>query len=201
LSWGRSKNPDPIGIGWFILPLATAALAIASLAASADAQPTPADTDPPVLRSSAPSEPAVGATVVIEAVVEDASAVTSVKVWYRPVGGGDFQAAEASKRVDDPRLYEAGVVLTSAFQDGLEYYVDATDEFGNRGTDGSDAVPYLIEVRALPALSGLETGTEAPAPRPWWKRRWVWVTVVAVVAGGVAVAANRHDETGTVVVE
>lgn len=179
--------------------LATALFAMASLAAPVGAQPPPADTDPPILRHSAPSAPAIGGTLVIQAVVDDASEVTRVTVWFRPVGGGEFQAVEASKRDDGQRLYEAGIELTSAFQDGLEYYVDATDAFGNRGTDGSATVPYLVEVRALPALSGLATGSEAP--RPWWKRRWVWVAAVAVVAGGIAISANRQDETGTVVVE
>lgn len=186
-------------MGWARLPLATAVFAMAGAAASVAAQPAPADTDPPILRHSVPSAPTVGETLVIQTVVEDASELAGVTVWYRSVGGGEYQAAEASKPSDDRRLYEAGIVLTSAFEGGLEYYVSAADEFGNQGTDGTDAVPYLVEVRAFPALAGL-AGSEAP-PRPWWKRPWVWVAVVAVVAGGVAVSANRDDETGTVVVE
>lgn len=186
---------------WFIRCVCAAVLMVESVPVPVGAQPVEADTEPPVLRHSAPTEPTIGETLVIQAVVEDESEVTGVAVWYRPVGGDEFQQVEAVRRIDDNRLYDVNIVLTSAFGGGLEYYIDATDQFGNRGTDGSDTMPYFVEVRALPALSGLSTGSADALPRPWWKRRWVWITAVAVVAGGIAISANRGDETGTVVVE
>jgi hypothetical protein len=166
------------------------------------AQPLEADTAPPVLRHTAQPNITVGDTLVIQAVVEDDSELSRVDVWYRPAGAGDFERAEASKLIEDERLYEARIVVTGAFSEGLEYYLDATDQFENRGVDGSDTVPYFVAVSALPALSGLSTGSEeGSSKRAWWKRPWVWVTVIAVVAGGAAIAARNDQETGTVVVE
>lgn len=187
------------GRRWSVL--ISAAIVIASLAGPAWADPVPTDTTPPAVRHSVPANPTVGETIVIESVVQDEGEVAGVTVWYRAVGTGEFQTSEAVRRGDDQRRYDARITLTGAFGAGLEYYVAASDRSGNRGTDGTEAVPYFVAVRAMPALAGLSTTQGATAPRPWWKRRWVWVTVSAVVLGGAAFAASRNDESGTVVVE
>ena len=96
---------------------------------------------------------------------------------------------------------EIGVIpVTDKFLNGIEYYIEAADQFGNKGRDGTKDKPYLIHVTEAPTLSDFTLRTsERKKTRPWWKNPWFWVGIVAV-SGGVATsraASGNEDQKGS----
>jgi hypothetical protein len=91
--------------------------------------------------------------------------------------------------------YEARIVMTEDFKKGIEYYIEASDPFGNQGTDGEKAMPYFAEVRT-------DAGAEA-VKRPWWKSPWFWTGMVLAIGGGIAMtrSGDKKEGSGTVIVQ
>jgi hypothetical protein len=142
---------------------------------------------------------------VIQAVVEDETPVASVSVLYRAPGASRYERVEMTRVMG--HSYESQLEISAAFAQGLEYFIEAIDEGGARGTDGSTLRPYLLMVQEGPPMASLGLSTMADpqkATRPLWKRRWFWFGTALAVTGGLAIAnsgGNENNNSGTVVVE
>ena len=164
------------------------------------------DLTPPIVRHSPPNHIIQGEKMVITAIVEDESNISWVNLWYRSPGKGTYNKIQMAQV--DSKTYRAGIEVTRDFKVGIEYYIEAVDQFGNEGTDGNKVTPYFAERREAPNIPVLTTKTESEGrviKRPWWKSPWFWVGVVAVGGGVAAAAAGSGGEgnrgTGIIIVK
>ena len=86
---------------------------------------TPADTEPPVITHSAIESAVLGAQIGVNASVTDNFAVKNVTLHYRTTGG-DWKTAEMNNLSGSK--YRAVISSYEITQDGLEYYITATEE-------------------------------------------------------------------------
>jgi hypothetical protein len=151
------------------------------------------DAAPPILYHSPPAPLSLGETVLIRAVVEDESDIRGVTLWYRAIGEKPYRAIPMIKSSENS--YEARIMMTEDFKKGIEYYIEASDPFGNQGTDGEKAMPYFAEIRT-------DAGAEA-VKRPWWKSPWFWTGMVLAIGGGIAMtrSGDKKEGSGTVIVQ
>jgi len=155
----------------------------------------PPDNAFPIVRHRPLVRLALGETLPIRVSVETETGIKEVTLWYRAPGEQTFQAVPMTKK--SGTVYEIGIVMTDLFKKGIEYYIEATDQFGNRGTDGAKSHPYFVGI--IP-----EFGPETPViSRPWWKNPWIWSGLVLVIGGGAYAFKNdkKNQGTGTVVVQ
>lgn len=166
---------------------------------------TVTDLIPPIVRHSPPACIMKGDRMVIAAIVEDESDISRVNLWYRVPG----QKAYTKVRMErsDSKIFRASIELTKGFKEGIEYYIEATDQSNNEGTDGNKAMPYFVKIMDIPDNYRL-TKEDIPDVRKnkmsWWKNPWFWVGVVAV--GGAAAAAtgsggDKNNDSGIIIVE
>ncbi len=159
----------------------------------------------PVVRHSPPALPFLGTTMALQAVVEGEGPVASVRCWYRAQGASKYESIEMTRLSGDS--YECRVEISEAFAQGIEYYVEAVDESGAQGIDGTPSRPYYVVVRERPSVASLAlstTGEAQKARHPIWKNPWLWLGTALAVAGGLAIAnggGKDNGNTGTVVVE
>jgi hypothetical protein len=87
----------------------------------------------------------------------------------------------------------------------LEYYFEAVDASGNKGTDGNGSKPYFVAVRERIQIPDLKSdAAEGERPTPFWKNPWVWAGAALAVVGGIAIGSSggkENKETGTITVE
>ncbi len=164
------------------------------------------DLTPPIVRHKPPERISPVEKVVITAIVEDESNISSVNLWYRAAGKGTYTKIQMDRI--DLKTYMVGIGATKDFKEGIEYYIEAVDQFGNEGTDGNKTLPYFVEIREIRdlPLSTEKTKNEVRiAKRTWWKNPWFWVGIV--VAGGAVAAATGSSGgegakgSGTIIVE
>lgn len=98
--------------------------------------------------------------------------------------------------------------LSNETQYGIEYYIEAVDQFGNEGTDGELAKPYFAEVRespVIPAVAGetgigstglSTTGSEKPCDSIFCKPLF-WGAVLLVVGGAVGMGGAGSGSKGS----
>ncbi len=156
----------------------------------------------PILRHALPVAPLLGSTLLITAVVESENGVVAVNLWYRAAGKREYNKVPMIK--DAGETYDAHILVTKDLKKGIEYYIVAADESGNEGMDGTQVMPYFLEVRDPVQIAELSNREEQQSTkRPWWKSRWFWAGVILAVGGGIAAAsANKKDEgQGTVIVQ
>jgi hypothetical protein len=185
-------GPHPIRL-IIILLLVVSLSGLSGLTPLATASST--DTVLPILRHSPHARLALGETLPIRVAVESGGEIKEVTLWYRAPGGETFQEIPMTNTSEN--IYEVGIVMTEVFKKGIEYYIEAADRFGNRGTDGAKTLPYFVEI--IPEL-----GPEAPSiHRPWWKNPWFWAGVALVIGVGAIVLRNdrKNQGSGTVVVQ
>ncbi len=166
----------------------------------------PTDQDVPILRHHSPGLLYQGKTMVIEAVVENEGGLSTVILWYRAKGKSRFQKINMTPT--ERERYEGHIEADGKFKDGIEYYIEAVNLLGIKGRDGSSGKPYFVEVHeplSLTAPLALRTAQkEVKGRKPFWKKTWFWITVVAAIGGGIAVAGNDSgggQASGTVIVE
>jgi len=184
------KGPRPIRLV-IILLLVVSLSGLSSLAPLATASST--ETALPILRHSPHARLALGETLPIRVAVEGGSEIKEVTLWCRAPGGETFQGIPMTNTSEN--IYEVGIVMTDVFKKGIEYYIEATDRFGNRVMDGGKSMPYFVEV-VFPY-------EPQPIPRPWWKNPWFWSGVVFVIGLGAIIVHNTKKDqgSGTVVVQ
>lgn len=146
------------------------------------------DASAPILRHTPIAPLTVGTTLKIHSVVQDESAIKWVNLRYRAVGDRDYEKVPMKRVLEGD--YEAEVPITKDFDDGIEYYLEASDQFGNEGTDGSGEKPYLLEVREYPDVALTTRSVETPAQKPFYKKWWFWTVVGVLIAGAGAAAAG-----------
>jgi len=164
------------------------------------------DLTPPIVRHSPPEQISQVEKMVITAIVEDESGISSVNFWYKALGKGTYTKIKMEQA--DSRTYKVAIEETKDFTEGIEYYIEAVDQFGNEGTDGNKTLPYFVEARETRdiSLSTKETNPEVRiTKRSWWKNPWFWFGIV--VAGGAVAAATGNSGgegdkgPGTIIVE
>jgi hypothetical protein len=190
---------DPFLTGHHPVKLILVLLLVASLSGLSSLTPlaTAASTDTvlPILRHSPHARVPLGETLPIQVTVESGGEIKEATLWCRPSGEETFQGIPMTNTSEN--VYAVGIVMTEGFKKGIEYYIEATDRFGNRVTDGSKTLPYFVEI--LP-----EFGPEAPIiHRPWWKNPWFWAGVALVIGVGAIIVHNDRNNqgSGTVVVQ
>jgi len=152
------------------------------------------DITPPIVRHSPPTRIMQGVKMVITAIVEDESDISWVNLWYKVPGKGTYTRIRMER--GDSKTYQVSIEVTKGFKEGIEYYIEATDQFGNEGTDGNKAMPYYVGIREIPDII---------SKRSWWKNPWFWVGVVVVGGAATAATGNGGGEgnngTGIIIVE
>ncbi len=156
------------------------------------------DLTPPIVRHSPPTRIMHGDKMVIMAIVEDESDISWVNLWYRTSGKDSYRKL-LMKQVD-LRKYEARVKVTEDFWKGIEYYIEAVDQFGNEGTDGNKGTPYLAEVRERPVINVMTTDTGAKeqttgTPSGGSSLKWLLLGIL-VIGGGIAAASGGGGSSG-----
>ncbi len=152
----------------------------------------------PIVRHSPPARIIQGEDMVIMAIVEDESDISWVNLWYRTSGKDSYRKL-LMKQVD-LRKYEARVKVTEDFWKGIEYYIEAVDQFGNEGTDGNKGTPYLAEVRERPVINVMTTDTGAKeqttgTPSGGSSLKWLLLGIL-VIGGGIAAASGGGGSSG-----
>lgn len=164
------------------------------------------DLVPPIVRHSPPTRITHGEKMVIMAIVEDESDISLVNLWYKAPGKGTYTRIRMEQ--GDSKTYQISIEVTKGFKEGIEYYIEATDQFGNVGTDGNKAMPYYVGISELPDIPRLAKEDKPDvkiSKRAWWRNPWFWVGVVVLGGAATAVAGNGGAEsnsgTGIIIVE
>ncbi len=99
-----------------------------------------------------PTTPEKGVPTVVSVSVTDRSEITSVTLMYR-MDGGQWQSIPMESLGD---LYTAEL---PAIADGqtMEYYITATDEFGQTSTKGSESNPFVYSFDATVPPEGIDS--------------------------------------------
>lgn len=115
------------------------------------ASATPMDNIPPTITHTPVTAARADASVSLSAVVKDNIAVSSVALYYRTHGAADYSrvAMTYSGTTDQ---YTATVPAATVTAAGVEYYIEAMDNNGNRALSGSQTTPYFISTDATPTL-------------------------------------------------
>lgn len=152
----------------------------------------------PIVRHSPPARIIQGEDMVIMAIVEDESDISWVNLWYR-ISGKETYKKLLMKQVD-LRKYEARLSVTDDLKKGIEYYIEAVDQFGNEGTDGDKGMPYFAEVKERPVINVMitETGTkEQTTGTSSGASSLKWLLLgILVIGGGIAAASGGGGSTG-----
>ncbi|MCK5798842.1 MAG: hypothetical protein KAI47_16735 [Deltaproteobacteria bacterium] len=139
------------------------------------------DHDPPRLSHQQPKAPLrYGHAAKIIVMARDISPVKEVTLHYRIAGHRGF--AGLTMEQDGPRRYVASIPTVTIVRPGVEYFIEAWDVLGNGpGLKGSSRAPIRLTV-----VGGPLARNRTSAPRPWYKKWWIW----AIAAGTVATAAG-----------
>jgi len=162
------------------------------------AHAAPTDLTPPLIRHISPARLIEGEDMVIVAIVEDESDISWVNLWYRTSGKDNYRKL-LMKQVD-LRKYEARVKVTEDFRKGIEYYIEAVDQFGNEGTDGGKGTPYFADVRERPVINVMTPETETKEQTIGTSSgssalKWLLLGIL-VVGGGIAAASGGGGSSG-----
>jgi hypothetical protein len=144
------------------------------------AETVAAESTLPVIRHLPMTPLTVGENHFVYAVVEDESPIVSITLFYRAMGQSQYQMTPMGQ--DGGNQYKAAIPLSqdSLKVKGIEYYMKGVDHFGNEGFDGTQAIPYFIEVRKKVRVSG-----------PVYKNKWFWMGVFLGAVGG---GYSWHEE-------
>ena len=158
------------------------------------------DQTPPAIRHSQPGNLMQGEEIGITAVIEDESDISWVNLWYRTRGKSAYSKLLMNRI--DAKTYRAVIKLTEEFKNGIEYYIDAVDQFGNEATDGTKSMPYLAEVRekpVIPSIAGLasEGSTGSKQETSIFGKPLFWGAVLLLVGGAVGIGGAGSGSKGS----
>ena len=115
------------------------------------ASATPLDNIKPTITHTSVTGATAGSAVPISAAVNDNIAVSTVTLWYRAVGEATYSSV-VMRYMSATEKYTGTIPKSVVTAAGVEYYIEAMDNNGNRQTSGSMAVPYRISTDATPTL-------------------------------------------------
>lgn len=129
-----------------------------------------------------------GQNYTVEATVMDNEKIDSVTLFYRPINTTEYKSIPL-KRLKDTYLYSTTIDKNEINPPGIEYYIQAVDEAGNRLTSGYKTAPLIVNVfenasqivntSSIPILEPLEESSS---------NKWLWiglgVLVLAAAVGG-----------------
>ncbi len=106
--------------------------------------------EPPEIDHTPVTELTSGSPIPISAtVIDDTDALESTTLYYRQIGDLTYTTVEMTNTGGD--TYEAEIPGSEVTDDGVQYYIEATDNFGVRNTEGTRDLP--IEVTQDPLLT------------------------------------------------
>lgn len=115
------------------------------------ASAAPMDTIKPTITHTPVTAARADASVGISAVVKDNIAVESVTLWYRAHGAASYTKL-AMTYASATDKYTATIPASAVTAAGVDYYIEAMDNNGNRALSGSQTTPYFISTDATPTL-------------------------------------------------
>jgi hypothetical protein len=102
------------------------------------------------------------ANVQVDAIVTDSTnKVAEVKLYYRAVGQLSYQSAVMA--VVAANAYRSSIPWVDLFNDGIEYYIMATDDFGVSTFHGSPSSPHSVSIVAVSVAAQLDTLAKGPS--------------------------------------
>lgn len=129
------------------------------------------DTAPPVLRGVNPPAVRGASPYVFTLTITDAGAgvnTTSAKVFARPAGGSYVNAPLTA--VGATGTFQGSLNLTTADGQKVEWYAEALDNLGTKGTNGTDAKPnnFTVDLQApVFTLTAPATTSNETIPLSW----------------------------------
>lgn len=147
------------------------------------AQTVAAESVAPIIRHAPVTTATIEEELSVWAVVEDESPIVSINLFYRALGQSQYQIVPMGRA--DGNQYKAAIPLTqdSLKGKGVEYYMKGVDHFGNEGFDGTQAIPYFIEVREKVRIS-----------EPVYKNKWFWMGfLIGAITGGYSFYEQYED--------
>ncbi|MEZ4267599.1 MAG: PKD domain-containing protein, partial [Myxococcota bacterium] len=154
-----------------------------------------ADTTPPeITHEKVADGQQAGQAVDVAATVTDASGVSSVKLFYRPVGEATYISVTLT---GSGGLYSGQIPSFGVTAAGVQYYLEATDTAGNKSTVPAAAPSTVYTFTATVADGAGPTITATPIANG--KPAGVGVAVSATVtdSSGVATVKLFHRISGT----
>ena len=111
---------------------------------------------PPEIEHTPVTELTSGSPIPISAtIVDNTDSLVSTTLYYRQVGDLTYTNAEMTNTSGN--VYEAEIPGSVMTEDGIQYYIEATDDLGISSTSGTADAPYSVEaVAAFPASNLLD---------------------------------------------
>ena len=165
----------------------------------------PGITSPQIQHQPAQHATMAGDPLEIEAVIAAGSSVEAV-LLYRKIGASEY--TRLAMRYKEEGIYRARIPGKEVVPPGIEYFIQATDAFGNMTTYGQPLpagvfkmVPLTARVepnllsedqafteRIFPSETAAANREPQTSGNSWYKKWWVW-TIVGVVATGIVAAS------------
>ena len=159
------------------------------------------DTTPPVIVLDELANGVADSSQVFTVQVIEDTELQDVTLFYRRAGEQAYTSAAMSP-LGTRGLYTVSLSTEPSDLLDIEYYVQARDAAGNRTVSGFAFDPYVrslapATLSATPPAVVEEPVASAPPsaqPTPFFKRRWVQVTLGVVAVGLLAGALSIDDD-------
>lgn len=112
--------------------------------------------EPPEIDHTPVTDLTTGSPIPVSAtIVDSTNSLVSTTLYYRQVGDLNYATTEMTNVSGD--VYEAEIPGTAVTEDGVQYYIEATDDFDVRSTAGTADQPIEITVSGSP-IEEIEIG-------------------------------------------
>ncbi len=146
-----------------------------------------------------------GENHVIDVRVTDNMAVKQVVLYYRTIGGKNYQRKLMSNIKKTDR-YRISISADKIKKPGLEYYIQAVDVAGNTLLHGYSFSPLSVKVVAnyeniASSTAASKAVSEIESDDSIFTSKWFWIGVGVLVAGAAAASGGGGgDPTATLTV-
>ena len=159
------------------------------------------DTTPPVIVLDELANGVADSSQVFTVQINEETELQDVTLFYRRAGDQAYTSASMSP-LGTRGLYTVSLSTEPSDLLDIEYYVQARDAAGNRTVSGFAFDPYVRSLapatlaNAPPAVVEEPVASAPPSaqPTPFYKRRWVQVTIGVVAVGLLAGALSIDDD-------